>query len=169
MTQDHKHFMESALAEAKEALAANEFPVGCVLVYEDTVVARGRRANSQFQTCNELDHAEIAALRQLVTMRPDINLSRVVAYSTMEPCLMCFATMLLNGIRTFVYAYEDAMGGGTNLPLAQLNPLYQEMQVAVVPHVLRDESLALFKQFFNNSDNRYWHGSLLADYTLNQT
>jgi tRNA(adenine34) deaminase len=82
---------------------------------------------------------------------------------------MCFSTLILNGIRKIVYAYEDVMGGGTNLPLVALNPLYAAMKIEVVPAVLRQESLALFQQFFSNPDNPYWKGSLLATYTLDQS
>ena len=83
---------------------------------------------------------------------------------------MCYSAMLLNGIRTFVYAYEDAMGGGTSLQLTGLPPLYQAMapEVRILPHVLRRESLELFKAFFTSPENNYWQSSLLADYTLAQ-
>lgn len=79
---------------------------------------------------------------------------------------MCYSTLLLSGVRSFVWAYEDVMGGGTNLALQQLNPLYQAMQVQLVGGVLRQESLALFQQFFQGHD--YWQDSLLARYTLDQ-
>lgn len=167
-TETERHFMTAALSEAEKALAAGEFPVGCVLVLDNEIVASGRRINSQGPATNELDHAEIMALRQLFSTRPDLDRSRITAYSTMEPCLMCFATLLLNGIQSVVYGYEDIMGGGTNLPLAQLLPLYQAMQPSVTPHVLRQESVALFKRFFADPRQAYWQGSLLADYTLRQ-
>lgn len=162
----HQSFMQLALVEANKALTANEFPVGCVIVSDHEVVAAGRRANSR--NANELDHAEIVALRQLLAAKPDINRASLIVYSTMEPCLMCYATLLLNGVRTIAYGYEDAMGGGTNLDLAKLNPLYQDMQVELIPGLLRKESLALFKRFFANPENDYWRDSLLADYTINQ-
>jgi len=165
---NHQSFMRMALAEAEKALTANEFPVGCVIVANGQVVGKGHRANSRSETANELDHAEIVTLRQLLAEQPDINRETLVVYSTMEPCLMCYATMLLNGIRTIVYGYEDAMGGGTSLDLAKLTPLYQEMRVEVIPNVLREESLNLFKQFFADPENDYWRDSLLADYTLRQ-
>lgn len=79
---------------------------------------------------------------------------------------MCYSTLLLSGIRRFVWAYEDVMGGGTNLALQQLNPLYQAMSVELVGSVLRQESLALFQQFFGEHD--YWQDSLLSRYTLSQ-
>ena len=167
----HETFMRLALQQARQALAGNEFPVGAVIVAENQPVAFGRRANSRSETANELDHAEIVALRDLLARRPDIARDTLTVYSTMEPCLMCYSTMLLNGIRTFVYGYEDAMGGGTNLPLTHLAPLYQAMEpeVHILPHILRQESLDLFKAFFSSPENNYWQGSLLADYTLAQS
>lgn len=166
----HETFMRLALQQAQQALASNEFPVGAVIVANGEPVATGRRENSQSETANELDHAEIVALRDLLARRPDIDRQTLTVYSTMEPCLMCYSTMLLNGIRTFVYAYEDAMGGGTGLQLMNLTPLYQAMEVEVhiLPHVLRQESLSLFKAFFTSPENNYWQGSLLAEYTLAQ-
>lgn len=167
-TETDRHFMAAALTEAAQALAAGEFPVGCVLVHDGEIVASGRRVNSQGPATNELDHAEIVALRQLFASRPELDRSRITAYSTMEPCLMCFATLLLNNIHTIVYGYEDVMGGGTNLPLAQLLPLYQAMLPRITPHVLRQESVALFKRFFADPKQAYWQGSMLAEYTLRQ-
>ena len=165
---NHDTYMREALLEAREALIAGEFPVGCVMVHEKKIISRGRRINSRGPDENELDHAEIMALRKLLAGRPEIEPSEIIVYSTMEPCLMCYATLLLNGIRTIIYAYEDVMGGGTGLDLNKLAPLYQEMSVAITPHVLRRESLELFKAFFSNQDNSYWHDSPLARYTLSQ-
>ena len=164
----HEHFMQIALDEAGIALDANEFPVGCVLVFRDEVIAKGRRTNSLVKTVNELDHAEITALRNLGENHVDTDRSEIIAYTTMEPCLMCYSALLLNGIRTIVYGYEDAMGGGTSLPLGLLNPLYSQMKVLLIPHVLRDKSLELFKKFFSNPENKYRKESLLAEYTLAQ-
>jgi len=165
---DHAYYMQQALVEAKTALDCGEFPVGSVLALDGEIVARGHRKNSREGVANEIDHAEIVTLRDLLAERPEIDCSRIVAYSTMEPCLMCFSTLLLSGIRQFVYGYEDMMGGGTNLPLFQLNPLYAEMQarVEVKAGVLRNECLALFQQFFRNFP--YWQDSLLSRYTLAQ-
>jgi len=160
-------FMAAALAQARIALNAGEFPVGCVLVEGGKIVAGGRRDHSR-NAVNEIDHAEVLALRELLTHQPGPVPAGITVYSTMEPCLMCFATLLLNGVRRFVYAYEDAMGGGTSLDLAALTPLYREMQVEVVPLLNRRESLILFKEYFGNPANEYWRDSLLAEYTLAQ-
>ena len=163
----HEYFMLLALAEAERALDAGEFPVGCVIADRDRVVATGRRINS-VGVPNEMDHAEIIALRALPAGGSEADRGRLTVYSTMEPCLMCFSTLILNGIRTIVYAYEDVMGGGTNVPLRDMNPLYAAMEITVIPNVLRRKSLGLFTTFFSSPDNLYWRDSLLANYTLTQ-
>lgn len=171
MKISHHLFMEKALSEANTALENGEFPVGCIMVHDQKIIARGHRHNScanPGQPANEIDHAEILALRDLLNRHPQTNVSEVTVYATLEPCLMCYATLLVSGIRTIVYAYEDAMGGGTTLRLSQLPPLYQEMKVTVIPHIMRKESLSLFKQFFSDAHNTYLSDTLLARYTLEQ-
>lgn len=165
--QTDEKFMRLALAEAEAALAAGEFPVGCVLVADGEVVATGARTNSTVEF-SELDHAEIVALRALQRARPEIELSRVTVYSTMEPCLMCYATLIVNNVRRLIYGYEDVMGGGTNLQLEALAPLYSSLMMDITGKVLRQESLRLFQRFFSSADNAYLQGTLLADYTLRQ-
>lgn len=167
----HQTFMAEALGEAAAALAVGEFPVGCIIVHEQQVVARGRRRQSgggPRQTINEVDHAEILALKELLDRHPEIPPSAVTVYATLEPCLMCYATLLISGVQRIVYAYEDAMGGGTNLRLDHLNPLYQGMTVSITPNILRQKSLNLFKRFFSVGTSDYLSGTMLAEYTLAQ-
>lgn len=164
---DHEKFMRQALEQARLALRDDEFPVGCVIVAENNIVATGGRKNSAVEL-SEIDHAEIVALRKLQQKHPDLDLSTVTIYSTMEPCLMCYSTMIVNGVRSVVYGYEDVMGGGTNLPLQLLSPLYSSLKMSVVPNVMRLESLQLFQQFFSSGRNDYLKDTLLARYTLEQ-
>lgn len=160
--------MQVALQYAADSLEKGEFPVGCVIVRNDEVVAASGRIHTG-GSVTEMDHTEIVALRKLLEQHKEGGpLSDVTVYSTMEPCLMCFSTLILNGVRKIVYGYEDVMGGGTNLPLKELKPLYNTMQVEVVAGVCRDQSLRLFQQFFKRPDNQYWRNSLLAEYTLQQ-
>lgn len=81
---------------------------------------------------------------------------------------MCYSAIMLAGIGRIVYAYEDAMGGGTSCRLDSLPPLYGQRKPVIIPGVLRKESLALFKSFFSNPDNGYWKDSLLEKYTMAQ-
>ena len=164
---DHHFFMDKALTLAQNALAHGEFPVGCVMVADNNIVSDGTRHHSRGQV-NETDHAEIIALRRLLRERTDIDPTTITVYSTLEPCLMCFSTMLINNISSFVYAYEDAMGGGTSLQLQHLPPLYQAMRPTIIAHIQRQQSLELFQQFFRSPSTTYLADTLLANYTLSQ-
>lgn len=161
-------FMSAALSLAQRALADGEFPVGCVIADHEIEVARGHRTGTAAGSVNEIDHAEINALRCLSDDMPDIDRSKLTIYCTMEPCLMCFSAILLSGIDRIVYAYEDVMGGGTGCDRSGLAPLYRNAKLTVISGVLRTNSLLLFKQFFADSANPYWADSLLSRYTLAQ-
>lgn len=168
MEKKDDYFMNFALKEAKKALSFGEFPVGCVMVLGDQVLVSGARKNSSGCNTNELDHAEIITLRKLNALTDFNDYGNIRVYCTMEPCLMCYAALILSGIRHIVWAYEDVMGGGTTCDLSILPPLYAKSKVSIVPYVRRRESLEIFKHFFSNPYHQYWKKSLLADYTLKQ-
>ena len=161
-------FMREALKLAEDALAQGEFPVGCVLVHREEVLVTGARTGTTGDGKNELDHAEMVALRRLVDFEKPVNHGDVTVFCTMEPCLMCYAALILAGIGKIVYAYEDVMGGGISCELSLLKPLYSNSPITVVADVLRTESLKLFQAYFSNPANTYWKNSLLAEYTLAQ-
>ena len=163
---DDEFFMQKALAQAERALAAGEFPVGCVLVYQNKILQTGARRNSIGGRRNEIDHAEMLALRRLSGLGKGIDHGQITAFSTMEPCLMCYSALILAGVGRIVYAYEDVMGGGTGCDLSRLPPLYRDHSIEVVPGVLRAESIQLFKDFFADPASDYLQQSLLAEYTL---
>ncbi len=170
-------WMSKALELAKAALEKGEFPVGCILVSQGQVVGEGGRMNSSGNMSNELDHAEILALRQWVE-RGKPGHGDVVAYSTLEPCLMCTGALVISGVKKIVFAYEDVMGGACGLDFSgglsacsfqeDLQSLYGEAAPEVVPGVLRKESLRLFKSFFSKPDNLYLKNTILEQYTLRQ-
>ncbi len=164
MTYDK--YMEIAVVQAERALKEGDFPVGCVIVYDGDVVASGSRQNSAGSELNEIDHAEIIALKELSGSKKKINRGQALLFCTLEPCLMCYAAIILSGIGKIVYAYEDVMGGGTSCDLSNLPPLYANAEIEIVPNVLREKSLALFADFFKKPNNKYWKNSLLEKYTL---
>jgi tRNA(adenine34) deaminase len=165
---DYEYFMKEALKQAQKALDAGEFPVGCVLVHQNRILATGARKGTAGQFPNEIEHAEMIALKRLADMEIAANREKIVLFTTMEPCLMCLGAMMLSGISEVAYAYEDVMGGGTRCDLSKMTPLYKNNRITIVPHILRKESLKLFKLFFNNPENSYWQNSLLAEYTIRQ-
>ena len=167
MPEYEKH-MQIALEEARQALAEDEFPVGCAVLLDDRVLVTGRRVNSHGAAPSELDHAEIVALRRLETIDRALDRRRMALYATLEPCLMCFGAILISGIGTLVYAYEDAMGGGTACDCVRLPSLYRDRPLQIVPGVCRRESLTLFQDYYRRPHIAYWRDSLLERYTLAQ-
>lgn len=163
---DYRYFMKKALDQAEHALSEGEFPVGCVMVYQDKVLVTGFRKGTIGAARNEIDHAEMVALRRLIEIEDNIDPGNITVFCTMEPCLMCYGALILAGVGEIVFAYEDVMGGGTGCDLSRLKPLYQNSPVTVVPGVMRTESLMIFKTYFSNPANSYWEQSLLAGYTL---
>jgi tRNA(adenine34) deaminase len=167
---ENEIFMRLALEQAGMAGAKGEFPVGCVIVQKDQVIATGaRKGTAPGQVLfSEIDHAEIRALKSLESNSLEFNPGESVLFCTMEPCLMCFSAIILAGIKKIVYAYEDPMGGGTCCDLSSMTPLYREAKMIIVSGVLRQKSLDLFYDFFNKEDNVYWKDSFLEAYTLEQ-
>ena len=165
---DYEHFMQKALEEAQAALVAGEFPVGCVMVHDKKILVSGTRKGTTGDYPNEVDHAEMIALRRLFRLDSKVNMREVTVFSTLEPCLMCFGALMISGIGKLVFAYEDAMGGGTRCDTTSMTPLYQSNQMTIIPGILRNESLKLLKTFFSEPENIYLRGSILATYTLGQ-
>ena len=163
-----KFFMKKALQLAEEALEHGEFPVGAVMVYENEIIATGSRKGSSGETPDETDHAEMICLKNCVNPGRSIDRLKTTLFCTLEPCLMCFGAIIISGTGRIVYAYEDVMGGGTGCDLEKLAPLYKESSISILPGILREESLKLFKAFFLNPKNNYWKKSLLSAYTLQQ-
>jgi tRNA(adenine34) deaminase len=164
----HSVFMKCALEIAKDMLAHGYLPVGAVLVKGNKIIADNAFVKGDKNNLQLLDHAEVVALRRLFQKEADTNVNDVTLYCTFEPCLMCYSTSIIAGITKIVFAYEDVMGGGTNINHAVLKPLYSEITMNITPDVCRNESLALFKQYFKNPDNAY-SGTLLESYTLSAT
>jgi tRNA(adenine34) deaminase len=163
---DYRYFMKKALDQAEHALIEGEFPVGCVMAYQDKILVSGSRKGTIGDNRNEIDHAEMVALRRLIDVENKIDPGKITVFCTMEPCLMCYGALILAGVGEIVFAYEDVMGGGTGCELSGLKPLYQNSPVTVVAGVMRAESLKIFKTYFSNPANSYWKQSLLAEYTL---
>lgn len=164
----HEQLMTIALEQARAALDNGEFPVGCVIADDRTVLAAGARTGSRTLFPDETAHAEMAALKALTAANSPVDRRTLTIYSTLEPCLMCFGAILIHGISTIVYACEDAMGGGTGCDLSRLPGLYRRKEITIVPGVLRGKSLSLLKTFFTDPDNAYLRSTPLAAYILDQ-
>ena len=86
MTSDES-FMKQAVKQAKKAYDKLETPIGCVIVHEDKIIARGY--NKRNMKKNTLAHAEILAINKASKVLGDWRLEDCTMYVTLEPCPMC--------------------------------------------------------------------------------
>ena len=177
--------MERALILARKSLEQGEFPVGCVIVRGSEVLGEGYRMGSKGRTANELDHAEILALRACYERTNEWpgRLGPLTCYTTLEPCLMCLGALLINGVRRIVFGYEDVMGGACGIDLSKritwrtleempgevgMGYIYDGNDIEFIGGVLRDRCLDLFIEFYRMPESSYLDGTLLKEYTLRQ-
>jgi tRNA(adenine34) deaminase len=102
-------FMDLALAEARTAADAGEVPVGCVIVHNNTVLAKA--ANRTIADRDPTAHAELLAIRAAAHAIGSERLADCDLYVTIEPCTMCAAAMSFARIRRLYYGAADEKGG----------------------------------------------------------
>ena len=139
---DDEFFMREAVKEAELALEKGDFPIGCVIVIEDKIIARAH-TTSRFEK-DKLCHAEINALKKAKEKLQDCT-SGATLYTTYEPCPMCFGACVLSNVKRVVYGINVDESGATHLkdylPLRFKNSKYE---VEFVGGVLENECLEVF-------------------------
>ena len=103
-------YMGEALAQAREALAAGEVPVGAVLVGEGGEIL-ARAHNQPITLKDPTAHAEVLVLRQAASLLGNYRLPGVSLYVTIEPCIMCLGAMLQARVGRLIFGAADPKGG----------------------------------------------------------
>ena len=96
MTREEK-YMNEAIKQAKKGLALGEVPIGCVIVYNDQIIARGY--NRRIIDKNTLSHAELNAIKKASKHLNDWRLDNCEMYITLEPCQMCSGAIVQSRIK----------------------------------------------------------------------
>lgn len=145
MTDDHT-FMRLALAQAEEARAAGEIPVGAVLVKDGLVLGVGR--NAPIGSHDPSAHAEIVAMRAAAGVLGNYRLDGCELYVTLEPCAMCAGAMLHARLQRVIYGAADPKTGaaGSVLDLFAHPELNHHTQVSA--GVLSAECSDALRSFF---------------------
>ena len=146
-------FRQRAIELAREAAAAGEVPVGCVIVHDGVILAEGKnnRENSQVAT----GHAELLAIETACQKIESWRLCDADLYVTLEPCLMCSGAILQARIkRLFFGAYDPKSGMAGSV--SNVFDLPSNHKVEVAGGILREECAQLLRDFFigrrNNSE-----------------
>lgn len=145
LTPDEK-YMRAALLEAKKAYALGEVPIGCVLVADGKIIARGY--NRRKTDHNTLSHAELNAIRKAGKKTGDWRLEQCTMYVTLEPCQMCAGAIVQARIpKVYIGTMNPKAGcAGSLLNLLQF-PAFNH-QVDIESGILQEECAALLSGFF---------------------
>ena len=140
-----ENYMREALILAREAAAAGEVPVGCVIVRNGQIVGRGR--NRREEKHATASHAEMEAIAQANEVLGTWRLDECELYGTLEPCPMCAGAILNARIRRVWYGARDAAMGACG---GVMNLFMEEFpnRPALVGGILEEECRQVLADFF---------------------
>ena len=144
-TEDEKYMYE-AIKLARRAAKLDEVPIGCVIVYDGKIIAKGyNRRNTDGCT---LAHAEIMAIKKASKVLGDWRLEECTLYVTLEPCQMCAGAIVQARIPKVVMGAMNAKAGcaGSVLNILQMKEFNH--QVDVEKGVLGEECKEMMQAFF---------------------
>ncbi|MEM7147866.1 MAG: tRNA adenosine(34) deaminase TadA [Verrucomicrobiota bacterium] len=147
--QSDTHFMQEALRQARRAYAAQEVPVGAVIVRDSQIIAR---AFNQVETLNDATaHAEMLALTQAESVVEDWRLNECDLYVTKEPCAMCAGAIVHCRVRRVIFGCPSEKDGAAGSVLNLLQHEKLNHQCTLTPNVLGEECAQLLKTFFTEA------------------
>ena len=138
-----ERFMRLALCEAEKALAADEIPIGCVIVSQNQIIGRGHNLTETLADVTA--HAEMQAITAAAQTVGGKYLPDATLYVTVEPCPMCAGAIGWAQIARIVYGAPDPKRG-----YATYAPRVFHPKATVTAGVLEDECRALMQEFFKS-------------------
>ena len=146
MINEDIKYMKMAITQAKKALKIDEVPIGCVIVHDGKVIARGyNQRNKQGST---LAHAEILAIKKASKVLGDWRLEDCTLYVTLEPCQMCAGAIVQSRMKKVVIASMNPKAGCAGSVLNLLQMAEFNHQVELERGVLEEECSEMLSQFF---------------------
>ncbi len=146
MAKSEEKYMRAAIREAWKAYALDEVPIGCVIVREGRIIARGY--NRRNTDKNTLAHAELTAIRKAGRKCGDWRLEDCTMYITLEPCQMCAGAIVQSRMKKIVIAAMNPKAGcaGSVLNLLQMRQFNH--QVEIETGLLEEECSEMLSRFF---------------------
>ena len=144
--KEDKKYMRQAITLAKKAAARGDVPIGCVIVYEGKVIARGYKKRNADKMA--LAHAEILAIKKASKVIGDWRLEDCTMYVTLEPCQMCAGAIVQARIPKVVIGCMNPKAGCAGSIINLLDMKQFNHQVETVRGVMEEECSALMKEFF---------------------
>ncbi|HLK81988.1 MAG TPA: nucleoside deaminase [Xanthobacteraceae bacterium] len=138
--------MDLALAEARAAAAEGEAPIGCVVVRDGAVIARGH--NRTLADHDPTAHAEMLAVRNAAAALGTERLTQCDIYVTLEPCAMCAGALSFARIRRLYYGAADPKGGAVDNGVRFFSSPSCHHRPEVYGGICETEAAALLRDFF---------------------
>ena len=145
---EEERYMKMAIKLAKKAEANGDVPIGCVIVYEGKVIARGYNRRNVDKTT--LAHAEIMAIKKASRVIGDWRLEDCTMYVTLEPCQMCAGAIVQARIPKVVIGCMNKKAGCAGSIINLLDIKQFNHQVLVERGILEDECSSMMSSFFAN-------------------
>lgn len=143
---DHEYYMKEAIRQAKKAEKLMEVPIGCVIVYEGKIIARGY--NRRNTDKNTLSHAEMNAIKKASKKLGDWRLEGCTMYVTLEPCQMCAGAIVQSRIDEVVIGCMNPKAGCAGSVLNLLEVQEFNHQVKITKGVMEEECSQMMSEFF---------------------
>jgi tRNA(adenine34) deaminase len=143
---DDLHYMERALAQARQAAEAGEVPVGAVLARDGVVLAEAHNLIESLPDATA--HAEMLVLKEGARLTQSWRLEGITLYVTLEPCPMCAGALILARIDRLVYAAPDPKKGAVDSVYDVLRHPANNHRVRVSSGLLADPAGRLLRDFF---------------------
>ena len=139
-------YMKAAIREAQKAYALDEVPIGCVIVQNGKIIARGY--NRRNTDKNTLAHAEMSAIKKASKKTGDWRLEDCTLYVTLEPCQMCAGAIVQSRLGRVVIGSMNPKAGcaGSVINLLQMKQFNH--QVEMMTGVLEEECSTMLSTFF---------------------
>ena len=138
-------YMREAIKLARRAAKYGEAPIGCVIVLDGEIIAKGyNRREKDGSACA---HAEILAIERACKKVGNWRLCGAELYVTLEPCAMCAGACINSRINRVIFGASDEKAGSCGT-LINLFELPYNHKPALTSGVLRDECAALLGEFF---------------------
>ena len=138
----HEYFMQVALQEAHSALEENEVPIGCVIVLNNKIIAKGHNLTERLNDVTA--HAEMQTITAGADFLGGKYLKDCTLYVTMEPCVMCAGALYWSQIVRVVIGARDEKRGFINKNV-ELHP-----KTELITGILESECSDLVKSFFQD-------------------
>lgn len=145
MTEDEQ-YMREAIKQARKAYSLWEVPIGCVIVYEGKIIARGY--NRRNTDKNTLAHAEITAIKRASKVMGDWRLEGCTMYVTLEPCQMCAGALVQSRISKVVIGSMNPKAGCAGSILDMFHMERFNHQIETVQGVMQEQCSEMLTNFF---------------------